>query len=188
MKIATSSNNIKSFSWLNFFLAEFDQLQPPVLITKHLGERPPQADFSYSDAIKSQLAIIVASGNCAEVISTNLKDELLQIKNIHLFSWDRLLLLKKSVCPDKGSHLGKYGHVNEFSKHFTLDSLNLDMSPLSKPLQPIGYYDFNFDRQFIPCKKHDSKKRNKMKQVHFPGVHPLIIKNSDINRTTYFKS
>jgi len=41
MKITTSTNNIKSFGGLNFISAEFDQLQLPDLITKHLVERPP---------------------------------------------------------------------------------------------------------------------------------------------------
>ena len=59
MKITTSTKNIKSFGGLNFISAEFDQLQLPSLITKHLVERPPPAVFSFSDAIKSHWAGIV---------------------------------------------------------------------------------------------------------------------------------
>lgn len=102
MKITTSTNNIKSFGGLNFISTEFDQLQLPALITKHLGERPPQAVFSFSDAIKNLWAIIFAGGDCAEDISTNLKEELLQtclpdrqVENLQVCSPDTLLRLQK---------------------------------------------------------------------------------------------
>ena len=62
MKITTSTNNIKSFGGLNFISAEFDQLQLPALITKHLGERPPQAVFGFSDAIKNLWTIFLPEG------------------------------------------------------------------------------------------------------------------------------
>jgi len=105
MKITTSTNNIKSFGGLNFISAEFDQLQLPALITKHLGERPPQAVFSFSDAIKSHWAIIFAGGDCAEDISTNLKEELLQIENLHVCSPDTLLRLQKQRFPLQKNNL-----------------------------------------------------------------------------------
>ena len=34
-------------------------------------------------------------------------------------------------------------------------------------------YDFDFDHQFIPCEKYDSKKGYKMKRGYFPEVAAL---------------
>ena len=53
MKITTSTNNIKSFGGINFISTEFDQLQLPALITKHLEDRPLQAVFSFSEKTKT---------------------------------------------------------------------------------------------------------------------------------------
>ncbi|MBK5247505.1 MAG: IS1380 family transposase [Peptostreptococcaceae bacterium] len=192
MKITTSNDNIKSFGGLNFISAEFDQLQLPVLITKHLGERPPQAVFSFSDAIKSLWAIIFAGGDCAEDISTNLKEEFLQIENLQVCSPDTLLRIQKSLAIDKEIYIGKSGSVNDISKHPILNELNLDMLLQSKTLQPNRFYDFDFDHQFIPCEKYDSKKGYKMKQGYFPGVASIgkkivYIENRNGNSNVKFK-
>lgn len=192
MKITTSTNNIKSFGGLNFISAEFDQLQLPALITKHLGERPPQAVFSFSDAIKNLWSIIFAGGDCAEDISTNLKEELLQIENLQVCSPDTLLRIQKSLALGKEIHIGKSGSVNEFSKHAILNALNLDMLLQSKTLRPNRLYDFDFDHQFIQCEKYDSKKGYKMTQGYFPGVATIgkqivYIENRNGNSNVKFK-
>ena len=170
MKITTSTDTIKSFGGLNFISAEFDKLQLPALITQHLGERSPLAVFSYSDAIKNLWAIIFAGGDCAEDISVNLKGELSQIENLNVCSPDTLLRLQKSLALDKEIHIGKSGSVNDISKNARLNELNLDMLLQSKTLRPNRFYDLDFDHQFIPCEKYDSKKGYKMKQGYFPGV------------------
>jgi hypothetical protein len=126
-KVPTSTNNIKFFGGLNFISAEFDQLQLFALITKHLGERPPKAVFSFSDVIKSLRAIIFAGGYCAEYFGTNLREELYKIENLQVCSPDTLLRIQKSLALDKEIHIGKFGSVNDLSKHAILNELNLDM-------------------------------------------------------------
>jgi len=102
-------------------------------------------------------------------MSPNLKGKLLQIENLHVCSPDTLLRLQKSLALDKETHIGKSGSVDDISKHATLNALNLDMLLQSKTLQSNRFYDFDFDHQFIPCEKYDSKKGYKMKQGYFPG-------------------
>jgi hypothetical protein len=93
---------------------------------------------------------------------------------------------------EKETHIGKSGSVNEFSKHAVLNALNLDMLLQSKTLQPNRLYDFDFDHQFIPCEKYDSKKGYKMKQGYFPGVasigkNMVFIENRNGNSNVKFK-
>ena len=166
LPIKISTNNIKSFGGLNFISAEFDQIQLTALITKHLGKCPPQAVSSFSDAIKSHWAIIFAGWDCAEDIGTNLKEDLLQIKNLHVCSPDSLLGIQKSLSIDKEIQIGK----SDISKHAILNELNLDMWLQSKTLRPNQFYHFDFDHQFVPCKKYDSKKGYKRKQGYFLWV------------------
>ena len=93
---------------------------------------------------------------------------------------------------DKEIHIGKSGSVNDISKHAILNELNLDMLLQSKTLQPNRLYDFDFDHQFIPCGKYDSKKRYKMTQGYFPGVTSIgkeivFIENRNGNSNVKFK-
>lgn len=192
MKITTSSDNIKSFGGLNFISQEFDQLELPELITRHLGKRPLQAEYSYSDAIKNLWAITFAGGDCAEDIHTNLKDELLQIENLNVCSPDTILRLQKQLSLDKEIHISKSNTVNEFSKHSTLNAMNVEMLVNSHILKPNQLYDFDFDNQFIPCEKYDSKKSYKMKDGYFPGVatigkHIVYFENRNGNSNVKFK-
>lgn len=170
MKITTSLDNIKSFGGLNFISEQFDSLKIPQLISKHLGKRPSQAKYSYSDVIKNLWAITFAGGDCAEDIDTNLKEELEQIQNLKVCSPDTILGLQKQLAGEKEIHISESKTVNEFSKHGILNELNLDLLINTKTLNPAKLYDFDFDNQFIACEKYDSKKGYKMKEGYFPGV------------------
>ena len=192
MKITLSTDNIKSFGGLNFVTKEFEDLNLPELITKHLGHRSIYSKFSYSDVIKNLWAIIFSGGDCAEDIENNLKDELSQIQNLKICSADTILRLQKDLSLKKETHLSKANVVNEFSKHDVLNTLNLDLLLQSKTLIENNLYDFDFDNQFIPCEKFDSKKSYKMKKGYFPGVatigkHIVYLENRNGNSNVKFK-
>ena len=192
MKITTSLDKIKSFGGLNFISEEFDKLNLPGLITNHLGDRPLQALYSYSDIIKNLWTITFAGGDCAEDIHTNLKAELLQIENLNICSPDTILRLQKELACGKEIHISASKTVNEFSKHSVLNAMNLDMLVNSGTLKPDQFYDFDFDNQFIACEKYDSKKGYKMKEGYFPGVatigkHIIYFENRNGNSNVKFK-
>ncbi len=192
MKITTSLDNIKSFGGLNFISSEFDKLNLPGLITKHLGKRASQAEFSYSDVIKNLWAITFSGGDCAEDIHTNLKDELLQIENLKICSPDTILRLQKKLALEKVIHIGKSNSINEFSTNPALNELNLEMLVQAGALKGNILHDFDFDNQFIPCEKYDSRKSYKMKHGYFPGVatigkHIVYLENRNGNSNVKFK-
>jgi len=192
MKITTSLEKIKSFGGLNFISEEFDKLQLPKLITEYIGERPLQAEFSFSDMIKNLWSITFAGGDCAEDIQTNLKDELLQIENLKVCSPDTILRLQKQLALEKEIHISKTNSVNEFSNHLPLNAMNLDMLIESKILKQNQFYDYDFDNQFIPCEKYDSKRSYKKKDGYFPGVatigkHIVYFENRNGNSNVKFK-
>lgn len=192
MKITLSTDNIKSFGGLNFISKEYDDLKLPELITKHLGHRSVFSKYSYSDLVKNLWSITFSGGDCAEDIQTNLKDELTQIEALKVCSADTILRLQKDLSLEKETHLSKANIVNEFSKHGVLNALNIDLLVQTKTLNAGQFYDFDFDNQFIPCEKYDSKKSYKKKDGYFPGVatigkHIVYFENRNGNSNVKFK-
>lgn len=192
MKITTSLENIKSFGGLNFVSAQYDNLNLSELITKHLGTRPSQAQYSFSDVIKNLWAITFAGGDCAEDIQTNLKEELKQIQNLNVCSPDTILGVQKLLAEGKEIHISPSKIVNEFSKHSTLNALNLAFLVETKTLKTGQLHDFDFDNQFIPTEKFDAKRSYKMKDGYFPGVatigrHIVYFENRNGNSNVKYK-
>ena len=192
MKITTSTETIKSFGGLNFISQHYDDLKIADLITKYLGKRPAQAGFSYSDVIKNLWSITFAGGDCAEDIHTNLKEELLAVTNLKICSPDTILHVQKLLANEKEIHLSKAKTVNEFSQHAVLNALSLDFLIQTRTLVPYQFYDFDFDNQFVPNEKFDSKKGYKMKEGYFPGVasigqYIVYIENRNGNSNVKFK-
>jgi hypothetical protein len=192
MKITTSSENIKSFGGLNFISNQFDRLEITDLIESHLGKRSAQAQYSYSDVIKNLWSITFAGGDCAEDIHTNLKEELQQIQNLKICSPDTILGVQKQLAVEKEIHVSNSKTVNEFSKHHTLNALNLELLVKTKTMRSDKLHDFDFDNQFIATEKYDSKKSYKMKEGYFPGIasigkHIVYFENRNGNSNVKYK-
>jgi len=192
MKITTSFENINSFGGLNFISDEYDRLNLRKTITSHLGSRSLLATYQYSDIIKNIWMILFAGGDCAEDIHTNLKSELCNIMGMNVSSPDTILRLQKELCPNKEIHLSKAKVINEFSKNERLNELNLAVLLLTNQLKKGSTHDLDFDNQFIPCEKYDSKKSYKMKNGYFPGIatigkNIIYLENRNGNSNVKFK-
>lgn len=160
------------------------------MITKHLGKRPAQDQYSYNDVIKNLWAIVLAGGDCAEDIHNNLKEELQQIQNLNICSPDTILGVQKQLAREKEIHLSSSKMVNGFSKHSTLNALNLEFLVRNKALDINQLHDF--DNQFISTEKFDSKKGYKMEEGYFSGVasicrHIVYLENRNGNCNIKYK-
>ena len=192
MKVTTTTENISAYGGLNFISEIFNNLEFSELISKNLGNRPLQSEFSYCDVIKNLWMIFLAGGDCAEDIGEHLKTDFVQIPNLKVCSPDTIGRVLKSLAQKKEVHISNSGIEHQFSDHQNLNSLNLDMLVKTKILEPNKYYDFDFDHQFIPCEKYDSKKSYKMKRGYFPGVstigkHIVHIENRNGNTNVKYK-
>ena len=192
MKITTTTENISAYGGLNFISEIFNNLEFSSLIEKQLGQRPLQSEFSYSDVIKNLWMLFLAGGDCAEDIEQHLKSDFLQIPNLKVCSPDTIGRVLKSLAQQKEVHISDSGIEHEFSTHENLNVLNLEMLLKTKVLAPKQSYDFDFDHQFIPCEKYDSKKSYKMKHGYFPGVstigkHIVHIENRNGNTNVKYK-
>jgi len=170
VKVTTTIENISAYGGLNFISETFNNLEFSCLIENHLGQRSLQSQFSYSDVIKNTWMLFLAGGDCAEDIEKHLKLDFLQIPNLKVCSPDTIGRVLKSLTQQKEVHISNSGIEHQFSNHESLSALNLEMLLKTKVLVPNEYYDFDFDHQFIPCEKYDSKKSYKIKRGYFPGV------------------
>ena len=192
VKVTTSTENISSYGGLNFISETFNNLDFSSLIENELGHRPLQSKFSYSDVIKNLWMLFLAGGDCAEDINEHLKSDFLQIPNLEVCSPDTIGRVLKSLSQKKEFHISNSGIEHQFSNHNNLNALNLEMLLKTKVLESNKYYDFDFDHQFIPCEKYDSKKSYKMKRGYFPGVstigkHIIHIENRNGNTNVKYK-
>lgn len=192
MKITTTTENISAFGGLNFISEIFNDLELPSIIESHLGKRALQAEFSYSDVIKNLWMLFLAGGDCAEDIEEHLKSDFLQIPNLKVCSPDTMGRVLKGLAQQKDVHVSDSGIEHQFSTHRDLNALNLDVLLKTKALRPNELYDFDFDHQFVPCEKYDSKKSFKMKRGYFPGVstigkHIVHIENRNGNTNVKYK-
>jgi hypothetical protein len=158
MKITTSNENINSLGGLNFISSEFETMGMPSLITSVLVSRSILAIYKYSDIIKNIWMLFLGGGDCAEDIHTNLKQELSNVIAMKIPSADSILRLQKELSIAKEIHISKANITNEFSKHAKLNQLNLEILLKTKQLESGKSYDLDFDNQFIPCEKYDSRK------------------------------
>jgi hypothetical protein len=118
----------------------------------------------------------------SEDIEEHLRSNFLQIPNLKVCSPDTIGLVLKSLKQEKEIHFSNSGIEHQLSNHNKLNALNIDMLLKTKSLKAGSCYDFDFDHEFIPCEKYDSKKSYKMKRGYFPwvstiGKHIVHIEN-----------
>jgi hypothetical protein len=82
VKVTTSTENIGAYGGLNFISENFNTLDFRSLIDNHLGKRPLQSTFSYTDVIKNVWLLFLAEGDCAEDIQEHLRSNFLQIPKL----------------------------------------------------------------------------------------------------------
>ena len=69
VKIHISNKNIIAFGGLFFAYKAIDSQVIRELIDKTLGDRAPQATYSYSDSLPGLFYTLLTGGNCIEDIS-----------------------------------------------------------------------------------------------------------------------
>jgi hypothetical protein len=193
MKTTYSKDKINSFGGINFADHIIDKSSIYQTIDKELGKRGANAIYSYSDLIRSYLLLTLCGGDCAEDISENLHNELTQVKNFQVCSADTLLRMQKELTTPKEIYQSASGIHHEFNVNENLNALMLKLLIDCKQLNPdCKDYIFDYDNQFIPTEKYDSKRSYKKADGYFPGIatinnHPVYIENRNGNSNVKFK-
>ena len=170
VKVINSTNNIQAFGGLNFVSDHFDKEGISVLIDSELGHRGLLATYSYADVIKNMWMLNFCGGECAEDIQTHFKATLENTHNMNVCSADTILRVQKELSTAKVLKTSKNGNLNEFNTNDKLNKLNINILVKTGALVAGKEYNLDFDNQFIPCEKYDSKKGYKMSKGYFPSV------------------
>lgn len=193
MKITYSTENINSFGGINFADSIISNTGVYNIIDQILGSRGSKASYSYSDLIRSYFLMILCGGQCAEDITEHLQGELGHVKDFDVCSADTLLRMQKELATEKVTFLSKSNIVHDFNINIDMNQLLVNLLVKTKQLLTgSNGYIFDYDNQFIPTGKYDSKRSYKKADGYFPGIasignFPVYIENRNGNSHVKYK-
>lgn len=193
MKITYSKENINSFGGINLADRIINNTGAYGIIDQTLGNRGSKATFSYSGLIRSYLLMVLCGGECAEDITVHLRKELDQVKGFGVCSADTLLRMQKELATEKETFLSKSNIEHDFNINMDMNQLMVSLLVKTKQLLPGNNdYIFDYDNQFIPTSKYDSKRSYKKSDGYFPGIasignFPVYIENRNGNSHVKYK-
>jgi len=191
--VINSTDQISSFGGINFVDHFLTQSNVYKSIDEHLGKRSPNAQYAYSDTIRSYLLLVLCGGDCAEDLQQNLKGELNQLGNFSPSSADTLLNMQKELATEKETFVSKSDTKHQFNINRPLNELLVKLLVSTGQLNmQEKEYVFDYDNQFIPKEKHDSKRSYKKALGYFPGIatignHPVYVENRNGNSNVKYK-
>lgn len=193
MKVTYSSQNISSFGGINFADSIIGNASVYKTIDQALGKRGINAGYSYSDLFRSYMLMVLCGGQCAEDINEHLRSELFQVKDFNVCSADTLLRMQKELSTEKETTVSGSGISHDFNINLKMNKLMVDLLLLTGQLNSMhDGYVFDYDNQFIPTEKYDSKRSYKHADGYFPGIgsinnFPVYIENRNGNSNVKYK-
>ena len=193
MKVKYSTDNICAFGGLNFTDKLLKDQGIFAAIDNSLNDRGLLAHYSYSDLIRSLFSLRLCGGTCAEDITEHLHSELQQIPDFEVCSADTLLRMQKELATDKETYISDSGTTHEFNINIQLNRLLVELLINTGQLDINNReYIFDYDNQFIPTGKYDSKLSYKKAKGYFPGIAsinnaPVYIENRNGNSNVKYK-
>ncbi len=177
IKVEKSLEKTKPFGGLNFVIDDIKRKGIAELIDNQLGSRSAQAEYKYSDVFLALWSIFFCGGDTAEDVETHLRNQLLEVPDMKVMFADTILRVLKELKTEKVIH-NNNNVIHEYNDNPELNRLNIKIQKKIKFLREDCLYDLDFDHQFIPTEKYDSKKSYKKSDGYFPGnasINDLII-------------
>lgn len=169
-KIQLKSNNYQSFGGIFYVNDELKRLSFDKVIDTHLGLRSKFAGYQYSEIIQSLFYLFLCGGDHIEDLSTHL-NELRSSPSINLPSPDTVLRGIKALSIPNKSYTNQSKTANyEFNTADTVNELLLKLLFQTNQLSTGVGYTLDFDHQFIPTEKYDTKYSYKNARGYFPGI------------------
>jgi hypothetical protein len=193
MKVAYSPEKINPFGGLSFVNETLCNKGVYRVIDQHLGARSAQAQYTYSDIIKALWMVTFCGGDCAEDLCEHLRPYLAGLKDANVPGADTVLRVQKDLSTKKEVFVSPAGIGHEFNINENMNRLMVkllvhlgQLSPAQKDLT------FDYDNQFIPNDKYDSKRSYKHADGYFPGIAsinnmPVYFENRNGNSNVKFK-
>lgn len=169
-KIAIKSDSVTPFGGIFYAMDEFRRLGLDSLIDKFFGLRSSFVGYQYSEIISSLFWIYYCGGDHIEDIGKHLGGHLELRPGTKIPSPDTLLRGIKELSESDIEYTSERGSKYAFNKGERLNDLMLDMLLQTGQLKKGTLYDLDFDHQFIPTEKYDTRYSYKKERGYFPGV------------------
>jgi hypothetical protein len=171
MYTTQSSEKITPFGGLNFCLKSYHDSGLAELIDNHLGPRVQTKGFSYSAIFANLMTVFFAGGDCAEDLSTHLREPASWVKGLSVCSADTLLRgVKELACDSQTLIHPKSGVEHSFNVNSALNELLIKALRLTGQLSEDTGYDLDYDNQVIPTEKWDARRTYKKCSGYQPGI------------------
>jgi len=185
IKVQKSNQEVNPFGGLNFIAENIKTSGISEIIDNQLGSRGSRAIYSYSDIFTALFMVFYAGGDRMEDIDDNLKDKFNDVENLLVPSPDTIGRGLIELSTEKELHLNS-DVIHEYNDNLKLNKLLLKILKEFKLLTTEDEYLLDFDHQFIPTGKYDSKTSYKKKDGYFPGIAsindmPVYIENRNGN-------
>lgn len=177
-KVAIKSENITPFGGIFYVIDEFSHLEMDKLIDRVLGLRCRTYGYQYSEILSSLFYTYYCGGDHIEDIGHHLGSHLELRPDTQTPSPDTVLRGIKELATENIEYQSDSGIKYSFNTGERLNGLLLDMLQHTNQLTPEKDYDLDFDHQFIPTEKYDTKYSYKKERGYFPGIAtigPLIV-------------
>ncbi len=164
-----------------------------ILLTKCLAAGVLEPNIVTVIFFRSYLLMTLCGGECAEDITEHLRRELCQIKNFDVCSADTLLRMQKELSTEKETIVSETNIQHDFNINIEMNRLMIKLLLQTGQLSSAHEgYVFDYDNQFIPTEKYDSKRSYKKADGYFPGIasinnYPVYIENRNGNSNVKYK-
>ena len=156
LRIEKAKKFISPFGGINIVIDSIKKKQIHKLIDRELGNRSSQSTYSYSDTFLALWSIFFCGGDACEDIQEHLHKCIAEVPGMKVASPDTILRTLQSLATEKDVHHNKEV-MHEYNDNPKLNALNIKMQKKLGLLKKGGKYDLDFDHQFIPTEKKDSK-------------------------------
>jgi len=190
-KIIQKSENINPFGGINFIARTFKEYGIPELIDNHMGERPSQAEYKYSDIFLSLAYSHYGGASCIEDINY-LRGYFTKSHLINLCTSDTFEYVCNQIKEENEVIISKGGVTHEFNRPLDLNRLLIQSCLHTKQLRQGSSYDLDYDNVITVNEKYDSKRTYKQNTGYQPGVGfigklPVYIEGRNGNSPAKFK-
>ena len=190
-KVAIKSETVTPFGGIFYIMNEYSHLGMNELIDRVLGLRCGAYGYQYSEILSSLFYTYYCGGDHIEDIGHHLGSHLGLRPNTQIPSPDTVLRGIKELATENIVYQSDSGIKYSFNTSERLNGLLLDMLQHTNQLKPGKDFDLDFDHQFIPTEKYDTKYSYKKERGYFPGIAtigPLIVglENRDGNANVRF--
>lgn len=190
-KIKQKKENINPFGGIYFIARSLKEYGIAAMIDEHMGNRPSQATYKYSDVILGVSYSHFCGGSFLDDMNV-LRKHFNGNPQINFCSPDTVEYVCNQLKEPTTEVRSKYGVMHEFNRPNKLNRLLIKTSVKTKQLKRGRSYNLDYDNVITPNEKYDCKRTYKKNNGYQPGVAfigklPVYIEGRNGNSPAKYK-